>query len=294
MKKSLRPRWQIGRDGHGVRMRRSSRYAAAALAALTFAAAGAASLLHQSHELDERIVSVALNGEVHARVILPASYDDLPRRRFPVVYFLHGLPADASAYRGNTWLANAMPKVGPAILVLPQGSRNSDPDPEYLNWGSGRNWESYIARELPSYIDAHFHTIRSRAGRAIVGLSAGGYGAMIVGLHHAGTFSVIESWSGYFHATDPTGTQPLDREPAANAHNLFGGLKGTSTFFAFYVGRGDDRFLAENQQADQELVAARVPHVFEVYAGKHETTLWQAHAVAWLRLALRHLATPTR
>ncbi|MCW2966017.1 MAG: Enterochelin esterase-related enzyme [Actinomycetia bacterium] len=272
-------------------MRRSSWRAAIALAALAFAAAAAASLSHQSRDLDERITSVALNGDVHARVILPASYDDLPHRRFPVIYFLHGLPADASAYRGNTWLANAMANVGPAILVLPQGSRAGDTDPEYLNWGSGRNWENYIARELPSYIDAHFRTIRSRTGRAIVGLSAGGYGATIVGLHHSGTFSVIESWSGYFHPTDPTGTQPLHRGPAANAHNLFSGLKGTSTFFAFYVGRSDSRFLAENEQASRELVAARVPHVFEVYAGAHETALWQAHAVAWLRLALRHLET---
>jgi len=111
---------------------------------------------------------------VHARVILPANYDDLPGRRFPVIYFLHGLPARASSYRGNAWLVDAMAQVGPAILVLPQGARDADTDPEYLNWGSGRNWENYIARELPHYIDAHFRTIRSRAGRAIVGLSAVG------------------------------------------------------------------------------------------------------------------------
>lgn len=237
---------------------------------------------------------MALNGDVHARVILPAQYDDLPHRRFPVIYFLHGLPASSNAYRGNTWLADAMATVGPAILVLPQGARDADTDPEYLNWGSGRNWENYIARELPHYIDAHFRTIRSRAGRAIVGLSAGGYGATIVGLHHPGTFSVIESWSGYFHPTDPTGTQPLVRGPAANAHTLFGVLRGKSTFFGFYVGRDDGRFLAENQQVNRELLAARLPHVFEVYAGKHETALWQSHAVNWLRLALQHLAVPTR
>jgi putative tributyrin esterase len=293
VKKSLRLWWQIGRDGHGARVRRSSWYAAAALAALAFAAVAAASLLHESHDLDERFVSVALSGEVHARVILPASYDDLPHRRFPVIYFLHGLPADASTYRGNTWLGHGMAKVGPGILVLPQGARDADTDPEYLNWGSGRDWESYIASELPSYIDRHFRTVRSRAGRAIVGLSAGGYGATIVGLHHPGTFSVIESWSGYFHATDPTGTKPLARGPASNAHNLFTGLP-KSTFFAFYAGRDDNRFLAENRRADQELTAAHIPHVFEVYPGNHETALWKAHAVAWLRLALRHLARPTR
>jgi len=270
-------------------MSRSSWFAVVAVAALALTTTAAATPLRVSRDLDEGITSVALNGKVHARVILPANYDDLPGRRFPVIYFLHGLPASASSYRGNAWLVDAMAQVGPAILVLPQGARDADTDPEYLNWGSGRNWENYIARELPHYIDAHFRTIRSRAGRAIVGLSAGGYGATIVGLHHPGTFSVIESWSGYFHPTDPTGTQPLARGPAANAHTLVEALHHGSTFFAFYVGRGDNRFLAENEQLQGELLAAKVPHVFEVYAGTHETALWQSHAVAWLRLALRHL-----
>jgi S-formylglutathione hydrolase FrmB len=273
---------------------RRSWYAAAAVAALALATTAAAALLHQSHDLDEGITSVALNGKVHARVILPANYDDFPHRRFPVIYFLHGLPANASSYRGNDWLINAMAQVGPAILVLPQGARDSDTDPEYLNWGAGRNWETYIATEIPRYIDAHFRTIRSRTGRAIIGVSAGGYGAALVGLHHTKEFSVIESWSGYFHPTDPSGTQPLARGPAANVHTLVGALRGGTTFFAFYVGRGDTRFLAENEQLDRELVATQLRHVFEVYAGKHTTSLWEAHAVPWLRLALRQLSAPTR
>jgi S-formylglutathione hydrolase FrmB len=266
------------------------------VAAVLLACAGgaAAALLHQSRDVDEAITSVALNGKVHARVFLPADYDDLPHRRYPVVYFLHGLPASSDSYRNNAWLADALARVGLAILVLPQGARDSDTDPEYLNWGAGRDWETYIAQELPRYIDAHFRTIRSRSGRAIIGLSAGGYGATIVGLHNPGTFSVIESWSGYFHPTDPTGTKALAREPATNAHTLIDRLRSGTTYFAYYVGRGDDRFLAENVQLDRELTTARAPHVFEVYAGAHESSLWQAHAVQWLSLALRRLAPATR
>jgi S-formylglutathione hydrolase FrmB len=258
------------------------------------AAGAAAALLHQNRDLDEGITSIALNGKVHAKVILPRGYDDLPHTRFPVVYFLHGLPATAASYRGNAWLEDAMAQIGPAILVLPQGARDGDADAEYLNWGAGRNWETYVAREVPRYIDAHFRTIRSRAGRAIVGLSAGGYGATILGLHNPGTFSVIESWSGYFHPTDPSGTRALPRGPVASAHTFVEDLRRRSTFFAFYVGRGDRRFLAENVQLDRELSADRVPHVFEVYQGAHETPLWESHAVTWLRLALAHLAKPTR
>lgn len=276
-----------GPSGHGSRMSLRALLPLAVLGLALVLAVGAPA--RSWRELDEGITSVALRGTVHARVILPAGYDDHPLRRYPVIYFLHGLPAGSSAYQGNDWLIDAMSRLRPAILVIPQGARNSDTDPEYLNWGAGRNWETYIAREVPHYIDTHFRTIRSASGRALVGVSAGGYGATVLGLHHPNVFTVIESWSGYFHPTDPTGTQPLNREAAANVHTLIGTLHRSHTYLAFYVGRGDSRFYAENIQLDRELVAAHVPHVFEVYRGAHETALWQAHAALWLRMALAHL-----
>lgn len=274
---------------------RSRRATLVALVVLAAAAAAGAAILHQSRDLDERIRSVALNGTVHARVVLPPGYAD-SKEHYPVVYFLHGLPANAAAYRGNDWLIDSLEAAGPAILVIPQGARVGDTDPEYLNWGAGRNWETYVATEVPHYLDAHFRTIRSRSGRAIVGVSAGGYGAMILGLHHLGTFSVIESWSGYFHPTDPTGTVSLPREPAASARNLVGDLRSDErqepTFIAFYVGRGDARFRSDNKRFDAQLTADRVPHTFDVYPGAHTTALWKAHGSAWLRIALHHLARP--
>src|SRR5471032_3015939 len=97
------------------------------LLVLTLAAGSAAAVLKQDRDLDEGITSIALNGRVHARVVLPAGYAD-GSRRYPVVYFLHGLPADAKAYRGNDWLIGALARVGPAILVIPQGARDNDTD----------------------------------------------------------------------------------------------------------------------------------------------------------------------
>lgn len=275
-----------------VRVRHAAVVGAVALA---FAAAAAAAVLRQSRDLDEQFRSVALRGAVHARVVLPPDYDS-SGKRYPVVYFLHGLPASAAAYRGNSWLISTLEQVGPAILVFPQGARGDDDDPEYLNWGAGRNWETYVAEEVPRYVDAHFRTIRSRDGRALIGVSAGGYGATILGLHHLARFSVIESWSGYFEPTDPTGTVVLPREPAASAANLVGSVKTAErrlpTFLGFYVGRSDPRFLDDNIRFDARLTAAHVQHVFELYAGGHQTALWQRHASTWLQLALRHLAAP--
>ncbi len=183
--------------------------------------------------------------------------------------------------------------------MAPQGARDGDGDGEYLNWGKGRNWETALSRDLPRYVDATYRTIANRRGRALVGLSAGGYGAMLVALHHLGDFAVIESWSGYFHPTDPSGTSALDLGSAsanarASAHalvsTLCANIKRRPTFLAFYVGSGDARFLAENRQFDAELRAARVPHLFRVYPGGHASSVWASHAGEWLGLALAHLS----
>jgi enterochelin esterase-like enzyme len=269
--------------------------------ALLAATAGAAVAAYDGPQpVEARFRSLAVRGSLGYRVFLPAGYDASGDRRYPVVYFLHGLPAAANGYRGTAFVADALRRVGsPAILVTPQGARAGEPDPEYLDRGPGRRWETAIAPELVDEVDAAYRTIPNRRGRALVGLSAGGYGAMLIGLHHLDRFSVIESWSGYFHPTDPTGTRALDLDsPSANTHAsahtyvtlLRARLRRQPTFIAFYVGAGDDRFVDENEELDRELRAARVPHVFHEYPGGHDSSLWQGHATTWLALALRHLA----
>ena len=106
---------------------------------------------------------------------------------------------------------------------------------------------------------------------------------------------MIESWSGYFHPTDPTGTAAIDGGPHSDVHALVARLQADErrrpTFLGFYVGSGDDRFRDENEQLNRELARARVPHAFAVYPGGHESALWRRHARDWLRLALAHLRT---
>jgi enterochelin esterase-like enzyme len=252
-------------------------------------------------ELDTQFASASLSGSLHFEVYLPDDYDT-SGLRYPVIYFLHGLPAGGDDYRSVGFVARALERLGkPAILVTPQGARDREPDPEYLNLGKGDNWDTAIARELPRVVDARFRTIATRSGRAIVGLSAGGYGAMHIALEHLPEFSVVESWSGYFHPTNPAGTLPLDlgsprQNDAANVHRqtkrVLAQLARLPTFIAFYVGKGDVRFAAENEVLNRELAAERVPHVFRLYPGGHAQPLWQAHAPAWLSLALSHLAVP--
>ncbi len=253
-------------------------------------------------KVERAIYSPAVAGRLRLAVYLPANYAT-SGKRYPVVYFLHGLPAVAGSFRGADFLARALASSGRrAIIVAPQGARDNDSDPEDLDWGPGRNWETAITRDVVGYVDSHLRTISTREGRAIVGLSAGGYGAVMLALHHLPAFSVVESWSGYFHPTDPAGERALDLGTAranakANAHafvkTLRRGFARRPTFFAFYVGSGDARFRDENRVFHRELAAAGVPHLFRIYPGGHEQSVWVAHAQRWLAVAVDHLARPT-
>lgn len=244
--------------------------------------------------------SAAIQGPLSFAVYAPAGYAT-SGERYPVVYFLHGLPAGPTAYRSRImFMARHLESIGAqAIAVVAQTARPGDTDPEYFDWGAGRNWQTALSVELPRYVDAHYRTIAARQGRAIVGISAGGYGATITGLLNPEEYSVIESWSGYFVARNIRGDAALDlgedsQNLRGSAYAVVSALRGVfarlPTFFGFYVGRGDTLFYASNRTYDAVLRLLDVPHTFAVYPGKHNEALWNAHADAWLRLAVGHLA----
>lgn len=248
--------------------------------------------------------SKALGGTDHYAVYLPPGYAG-GTTRYPVVYFLHGLPASTSAYRSIQPVVQALERTGRrAIVIGVQGARGGDTDPEWLDWGPGRNWETATAKELVQVVDSRYRTIASRSGRVLVGISGGGYGATLIALHNPGTYGVLESWSGYFHPTNPAGTAPLDLGSSeandwASAHALIPRLKrfldgyGGKGYFAFYVGTNDSLFRAENEQFDAEIRKAGITRVvFKLYDGAHGWSLWSQHATAWLARGLASAALP--
>lgn len=136
----------------------------------------------------------------YVSVYLPASYKTNPKRRFPVVYFLHGYTdSDAKFYgfskhwmtlpplldsvfaRGN---AKEMIVVTPNAYTRFQGSM-------YSNSITTGNWEDFIAKELVSYIDSRYRTIPQAASRGLSGHSMGGYGAIRIGQKYPDVFSSI-------------------------------------------------------------------------------------------------------
>lgn len=235
-------------------------------------------------------------GPLQYDVYLPPGYAT-SGLRYPVIYYLHGLPAGADAYKSFGFVAGAVEQAHlSVIIVAPQGATDTNRDPEYLDAGAGNEWDTALAVELPEVIDANFRTIADRRGRALVGVSAGGYGATLLGLHHLGLFAGIESWSGYFHPTSPDGRTSISSRTWLSAHAFVSTLRRAftirPTFLGFYVGSEDRLFRPENVQFARELSAAGVPFYFRMYPAGHQQQLWSAEAAVWLTLLLEHLTPP--
>jgi S-formylglutathione hydrolase FrmB len=190
---------------------------AAVLACLLWAAPAAAQdpRLESSQRLSPRLQELTLRtSELAAptgvRVLLPAGYRRHPARRYPVLYLLHGASGDQRSWTTEgQGEAEALTAGLPLIVVMPAGGRGGF----YTNWfnnGAGGlpRWESWHIGRLIPYIDARYRTRATRAGRAIAGLSMGGFGAFSYAARHPDLFNSALSLSGAVDTSIPPGIGP--------------------------------------------------------------------------------------
>ena len=247
--------------------------------------------------------SPALGGRSQqVEVYLPPGYASQPSRRYPVFYLLHGFPGRPAAFlltvRAGVVddVLSARGLAQPLILVMPFGSTGTLTDTEWANGvRPDEGWETFVARDLVRAIDARYRTIPTGAGRALGGLSEGGYGALNIGLHHPGEFRVLESWSGYERADDLksifgsdrgllAANSPLQTLPAAAA-----ALRRAGTYVWFYSGT-TDRLRHQNALFATELGRLRIPHAYFVVRGGHNWAIWRGNASRALLAAASRLA----
>lgn len=165
----------------------------------------------------DTITSEALKGnklgDPHVRnmtIYLPPNYAST-NKMYPVIYLLHGYGGNERSYVDEVGesvailILDSLVKTGAlkeVIIVMPNG-KNKYGGSYYLNSELTGNYEDYIAGEIVNYVDDKYRTIRDRSGRAIVGASMGGYGAITLAMKHPETYSSVASLS------PPLGFDPI-------------------------------------------------------------------------------------
>lgn len=253
------------------------------------------------------LASAALGGRRQpVDVYLPPGYASHPRRRYGVLYLLHGVPGRPGAFLDTVRMGVveddlvALRRAPPLILAMPFGSTGSFTDEE---WANGvrphQGWATFVARDVVDAIDRRYRTIRSGRARALAGLSEGGYGALNIGLHHPREFAVLESWSGYQEADDLgsifghraallRANSPLDTIRSAAPV-----LRRRGVYLWFYSG-SSDHFRDQNAAFARALDRLHVDHRYFLVRGGHNWALWRGDAARAYLAAARHLVVGAR
>jgi enterochelin esterase family protein len=162
---------------------------------------------------DQRAPSAALGRDIAYTLYQPSAAPE-PGRRWPVLYLFHGLNGTerdwAEAGRAKETLDRLIEarRIEPLLVVMPMAGNGwyvDNPDPG----GAGRLAEAFTA-DLVNHVDRSHPTAACRAGRALGGLSMGGYGALLYAMDHPGRFAAAFSLSGSVF-------QPMPDEPEARA-----------------------------------------------------------------------------
>ena len=153
--------------------------------------------------------------------MLPPEYGRRARR-YPVLYLLHGAGDTDRSWTTRTdveALTDSLPDARQLIVVMPDAGRNQTAG-WYSDWVSGNPaWERYHIDELIPWVDRTFRTIAARDGRAVAGLSMGGFGAMSYAARHPDLFAAAMSFSGF---VDTTAAGPVEALALKGLHGSFG------------------------------------------------------------------------
>jgi enterochelin esterase-like enzyme len=253
-----------------------------------------------------RFHSRALGRSDSYLIYLPPGYANLAKTgaRFPVLYLLHGDGRNQRHGAGHLFqrgrIGQAATRLGrssatrPMLIVMPESTdRSVVGDTEWANTPRGRFASDVI--DLVHSVDSTWPTVSSRGGRAIAGLSMGGYGAVNVALRHLSMFSVVESWSGYFTQT-PTGpfagaspARLRASSPAAYVHSLWAQLTADPIHVLLYISRTDPLRVQQAPFAS-DLRSLGVPVETHTFGGPHNFALWSSHMGLALAFAARWLS----
>ncbi len=267
--------------------------------ALLFVCAVMAAPVFASTIVSRTFHSEALERDWPYVVYLPSGYR-ADAGRYPVLYLLHGNngnPLDwitEGQLQASADALIAQHEMAPVVIVMPQGG---------TDWYVDRKekMETAFFADLIPEIETHFAVQTQRSGRAIGGVSMGGFGALRYALLHPDAFCGALLLSPAIYSNDPPvssaaryvgvfGEHQFDSHiwHALNYPTLWSGYFGQPRRIPFFIAAGDDDLVI---QAESSLLYTRLreagnPAALRIIDGGHVWPVWRALLPAALKYAL--------
>src|SRR5882724_6702387 len=242
-------------------------------------------------------------------VILPASYDTDKIRRYPILYFLHGLGDNDQMFihTGGFNLVEDLwerKELGEFLIATPDAGATF-----YINSHDGKTrYEDFLMQEFLPGIEARYRVKAGRANRAVSGVSMGGYGALHLAFRHPQLFSAVSAHSAAIIDKLPAFTAPTSG--GSIRARVLGGVFGSPPDPGFwdrnspltlaasanlaglkiYFDCGDqDDFSFESgaMALDKVLTSRRIAHESHIYPGRHDWPYFAEHLPASLQFHSR-------
>jgi len=241
-------------------------------------------------------------------VVLPAAFDQNPDRRFPVLYFLHGLGDNEQSFiHSGAWnLVEDMQEkaqLADFLIATPDGGAGF-----YINSKDGASrYEDFLLQDFFPFIEKRYRVAPGRGHRAIAGISMGGYGALHLAFSHPALFAAVAAHSPALIEKLPEFLGPTPNSPRSRVlGQVFGAppdpafwnsnspialartanLAGLKIYFD--CGDHDDYgFEAGTAALDKALSARRISHEYHLYPGRHDPAYFAEHLPASLLFASR-------
>ena len=235
-------------------------------------------------------------------VLLPPSYTSEPSRRYPILYFLHGLGDNEQMFLRSGGLdliedLRTSRQIGEFLVVTPAADSSF-----YINSHDNRvRYEDFFLQEFMPSIERRYRVRAGRASRGIAGISMGGYGALRMAFAHPDLFGSVSAHSAALmeklpaiNVQDSPGMAPLrllgdvfGAPPDSSfwERNNPIALARTADLHAlkiyFDCGAQDDYgFDAGAKALDRILSSRALRHEFHLYAGGHNWAYFAAHLPA--------------
>ncbi|OAN35829.1 hypothetical protein A4X17_00225 [Plantibacter sp. H53] len=236
-----------------------------------------------------------------AWVYLPPGYDAAGNTAtYPLVVTLHGAPGSAADWFAGGRLDQVLDalinagSIPPVVVVSPDLNAGPDRvDREPLNLPGGPQIEDYVVKDVVGWADAHLRTKADARHRVISGMSSGGLGSLLYGLHHPEIFGAVVSIMPY---TTPY-TPQVTSDPAARSANTpldVIAARPAGGDQQFFLGQGDGERTEQATQIRDALRTRDHPATLRVLPGlAHNWTaartimpyglVWASQRLGWAK-----------